>query len=257
MPATAAADEAEGAAPHQLCRLASHEGVRSREAVEGGTKHSHQSPKWRRRRRERGTRCEALNPKPTHDPHPHPDALNLSPGWQVVSYNVFVHACRAEGAWEAALEAMRWMREDGLPPDRVTFNSAIRVCRQAGKWAKVRQAGGGACDCQVASADGWFAWQAQEIFEEMQREGGVTPDSVTWSELIRGHTEAGQHLEAVGLFWRVRAGGERLTSLAYNAALMACARGRVGGEAERIWQDMREQRSVSSSQLLMVRFFQA
>ena len=52
---------------------------------------------------------------------------------------MFVHACGAEGGWKAALEAMRWMREDGLAPNHVTFNSAIRVCRQAGEWAKVRQ----------------------------------------------------------------------------------------------------------------------
>lgn len=93
----------------------------------------------------RPTSTPTPTPNPTHDPDPDLDSDALPPPpplvCQVMSYNVFVHACRGEGAWEAALQAMQWMREDGVAADRVTYNSAIRVCRQAGKWDKVRQAG--------------------------------------------------------------------------------------------------------------------
>ena len=52
----------------------------------------------------------------------------------VVSYSSAISACEKKGKWQEALHLLQFMQSKAVHPNDITCNSAISACELAGKW---------------------------------------------------------------------------------------------------------------------------
>ncbi|CAM9882463.1 unnamed protein product [Ectocarpus sp. 12 AP-2014] len=165
----------------------------------------------------------------------------------VFSYSAAITACGNCGEWRRALALLRVMREQGVPPNVVSYNAAAHACvGDQRKIGETRTNGNNG----VAEPRGRAAEEEEEeeeeeegwalilgLMEEMRAEG-VAPDVFTFTTAITACGKAGQWERALDLLEEMGGGGggddglrRRRTGVpiapdvaSINAAISACAR---------------------------------
>ncbi|EWM28661.1 Pentatricopeptide repeat containing protein [Nannochloropsis gaditana] len=109
------------------------------------------------------------------------------------------------------------MRDGGLTPDELNYNSAISACGKAAQWAHAirllrEMAVQGLCpDVRVA------------LLAEM-RDVGLVPNEVCYHSAVTACSEAGRWNEALFVLSEMVKQGLKPDAISYNAAVEACAK---------------------------------
>ncbi|CAM9959516.1 unnamed protein product, partial [Ectocarpus sp. 8 AP-2014] len=166
----------------------------------------------------------------------------------VFSYSAAITACGNCGEWRRALALLRVMREQGVPPNVVSYNAAAHACvGDQRKLGETRMNGNnGVAEPRGRAAEEEKEGEEEEeegwalvlgLMEEMRAEG-VAPDVFTFTTAITACGKAGQWERALDLLEEMGGGGDgddrlrrRRTGVliapdvaSINAAISACAR---------------------------------
>jgi len=117
---------------------------------------------------------------------------------------------------QKALAFYRRMRDEGIEATSVTFNSILDIVAR-----------------QLSEPD-----VLQEVIDDMCR-AGSTPDTVTYSILIKASCSEGQIQNALSLFRQFQRKGLPIDQVAVNTILLACSKAEQIEDAEDIFAEMR------------------
>jgi pentatricopeptide repeat protein len=99
----------------------------------------------------------------------------------VVSYNTLINGCIKSGDNVAALAHFQQMREAGIAPSEVSYTTLMKAFGQSGQPRLVHQ-----------------------VFEEMQADPRMRPDSVAWNVLIDSICQSDRMADAKSAFKRMK-----------------------------------------------------
>ncbi|XP_024518174.1 pentatricopeptide repeat-containing protein At3g57430, chloroplastic [Selaginella moellendorffii] len=147
----------------------------------------------------------------------------------VVSWNAMITAYAQHRHGREALELLKKMDLEGIPPSKVTFVSILDACASSGDLTRGRSAHSRAIatgfggDVNVnntlvsmygkcASLD-----EARKVFDEMP-----SRDLVSWNALAVEYSQHGCGKEALKLLWKMDLEGLKPDKISYTALLNAC-----------------------------------
>jgi len=132
-----------------------------------------------------------------------------------VTYGILLDGCINNSRVDRAAEVYDRMTREGCPMNLILYTTLIKGFARAGEVAK-----------------------AMQIYRQMRSEGGIAPDVVTFSILIKANCDAG-HLEAA-----LRLRGEMVElklkpdEVIFNNLLGGCVKESDATMAKRLYQDM-------------------
>lgn len=121
----------------------------------------------------------------------------------------------ARKPWKS-LALYRQMRQEGIEPTSVTYNSVLDVVAR-----------------QLSEAG-----VLQEVMDDMSK-AGVAPDSTTYSILTKASCNAGNVQNALAVFRRMHSSGLVVDHIACNTLLLACSKAEQIKDAEDVFEEMR------------------
>ncbi|KAL0371557.1 UNVERIFIED_CONTAM: Pentatricopeptide repeat-containing protein, chloroplastic [Sesamum angustifolium] len=168
------------------------------------------------------------------------NAVNEGYGNTVYAYSALISAYAKSGYcdeairvfenYKRALEIFDEMLQNGVQPDRITYNSLLAVCSGAGLWESARSL----FDEMVykgidqdiytyntlldAACSGGHMDVAFDIMAEMPAKN-ILPNEVTYSTMIRGCAKSGRLDRALNLFNEMKFAGIKLDRVSYNTLL--------------------------------------
>ncbi|CAO1947869.1 unnamed protein product [Urochloa humidicola] len=132
-----------------------------------------------------------------------------------VTYTTVISALVATGNMARAHAVLDEMAEDGVPPNRVTYNVLLKgYCQQL----------------QIS--------KARELFEEMVKGAGIQPDVVTYNTLMDGCVLTDDSAGALAFFNEMRSRGIAPSTVSYTTLMKAFA---VSGQpkmAHKVFEEM-------------------
>ncbi|CAM6013903.1 unnamed protein product [Sphagnum balticum] len=135
----------------------------------------------------------------------------------VVSYNTLINGCIKSGDNVAALAHFQQMREGGIAPSEVSYTTLMKAFGQNGQPRLVHQ-----------------------VFEEMQADPRMRPDSVAWNVLIDSICQSDRMADAKSAFKRMKEARLHPTVVTYTMLVKGFARAGMWGEALVLWNEIKE-----------------
>ncbi|MCO5581567.1 hypothetical protein L7F22_035455 [Adiantum nelumboides] len=152
----------------------------------------------------------------------------------VVSWNALIGGYAEKGQGQRALECLKYMEQEHIPPDAVTYLSILKACAMIGAVEKGKEVHdeisrkgmldhkivlGGALVDMYAKCGALL--QAQRVLEKLP-----SRDVALWNALITGYAQKGQGHEALQCYNHMQREGISPTPVTYVCVLKAC--GMVG-----------------------------
>ncbi|CAM9250790.1 unnamed protein product [Hapterophycus canaliculatus] len=116
-----------------------------------------------------------------------------------VTFNTAIKAVSSSGQCEKAFSLLAEMKKEGLKPDQISYTGVLSACGQAGEWRA-----------------------ALRLLKHM-REAEVGPNVYNYSAAMDACGKAGRHGEALALLRDMRSTGVRADTTCYNACINACS----------------------------------
>ncbi|KAG0470553.1 hypothetical protein HPP92_017253 [Vanilla planifolia] len=149
----------------------------------------------------------------------------------IISYNAVIDACGKGGEdIDVTIEFFREMLQDGICPDRRTFNSLLAGCSRAGRLEDARILFDEMIDVGIGRdiytyntfidvlCKGGNMELAVEVIPDMLA-NNVQPNVVTYSTLMDGYAKLERHDKALNLYMEMRLLGMQLDRVCYNTLL--------------------------------------
>eukprot|EP00960_Hanusia_phi_P040678 754584-Hanusia_phi.AAC.2 len=127
-----------------------------------------------------------------------------------------------EGQWEAAMQVLEKIKEEGLAPTRVSYNAAMSALTKNGRWTEA-----------LAMFDSVFS-QAQSG----SKVRGMRPDTVTYSTAISACAKGGQWQRAMSLYEDMEVKGIQPNEFTFAALITACEKGGQARKAFEVFEQM-------------------
>ncbi|XP_020581196.1 pentatricopeptide repeat-containing protein At2g31400, chloroplastic [Phalaenopsis equestris] len=148
-----------------------------------------------------------------------------------ISYNAVIDACGKGGVdFEVTVGFYREMLQDGILPDRKTFNSLLAGCSHVGRLEDARILFDEMIDLGIGRdiytyntfidvlCKGGNMEFAVDVIPDMVA-NNVLPNVVTYSTLMDGYAKLDRHEEALNLYMEMKSLGIQLDRVCYNTLL--------------------------------------
>ncbi|CAM9264632.1 unnamed protein product [Laminaria digitata] len=158
------------------------------------------------------------------------------PRADVFTWSGAMTACIEGGCWERVVGMLEDMRGDGVPPNLINFNLAVKALGRGGDWERATSILGEMKSVGVAPDERTFSaaieacgrggcWErAVSLMDDMRREG-LVPDELTYSTVIAACDRAGAWDVALMMLDEAREqDGEGANVFAYTSAISACGK---------------------------------
>lgn len=167
-----------------------------------------------------------------------------------ISYNAVIDACGKGGVdLEVTVGFYREMLQNGICPDRKTFNSLLAGCSHAGRLEDARILFDEMIDlgigrdiytyntfidvlCKAGNLE-----FAINVFSDMLT-NNVQPNVVTYSTLMDGYAKLDRHDEALDLYMEMKSLGFQLDRICYNTLLSIYVKSGRNEEISRVCEEM-------------------
>ncbi|CAM9219017.1 unnamed protein product, partial [Scytosiphon promiscuus] len=126
----------------------------------------------------------------------------------VISFNSAIGACASGGKWEAALQLLELMPSEGVTPDLMTYNIALDACVKGGQW-----------EMAMSLFEELVVLSSGDDGDENLR-----PDLYTYNTLMTVFSNAGMLPRALELLEEAKAGGLSPDVVTYSTLIRACER---------------------------------
>ncbi|CAM6030470.1 unnamed protein product [Sphagnum balticum] len=167
------------------------------------------------------------------------------PRRDVISWTAMISACMQHGLGKEAINLFWQMEQEGVKPDKVTFNTVLNACASLAVLDKGRQVH--ACIIEAGFERDVFVGNA---LVDMYSKAGSLQDAreafdnislrdvVSWSTMILAYAQHGHGQEALQLFEQMQQEGVKPDLITFMGVLSACSNVGLVDEGQRYFQSM-------------------
>ncbi|CAK9856717.1 unnamed protein product, partial [Sphagnum jensenii] len=167
------------------------------------------------------------------------------PRRDVISWTAMISACAQHGLGKEAISLFWQMEQEGVKPDKVTFNTVLNACASLAVLDKGRQVhaciieAGFERDVFVGNALVDMYSKAGSLEDARQAFDNISlRDVVSWSTMILAYAQHGHGQEALQLFEQMQEEGVKPDLITFMGVLSACSNVGLVDEGQRYFQSM-------------------
>ncbi|CAM6034992.1 unnamed protein product [Sphagnum compactum] len=167
------------------------------------------------------------------------------PRRDVISWTAMISAYTQHGLGKEAINLFWQMEQEGVKPDKVTFNTVLNACASLAVLDKGRQVhaciieGGFERDVFVGNALVDMYSKAGSLEDARQAFDNISlRDVVSWSTMILAYAQHGHGQEALQLFEQMQQEGVKPDLITFMGVLSACSNVGLVDEGQRYFQSM-------------------
>jgi pentatricopeptide repeat protein len=176
----------------------------------------------------------------------------------VVSWNALISGYVHHGLVDEALNSFRWMGEQSILPDAVTFVGILKGCGSIESSRMGEEIHSKVCHEGFLQTNIVFATalvdmyakcmmlkRAQEVFDHLPER-----NAISWNALISGYTQSGHCDEALECFKRMQEEGFGPDAIAFSCILKACGSMGLVEKGKEIHAEVEVQHSMENNLML-------
>jgi pentatricopeptide repeat protein len=167
------------------------------------------------------------------------------PRRDAISWTAMISACAQHGLGKEAINLFWQMEQEGVKPDKVTFNTVLNACASLAVLDKGRQVhaciikAGFERDVFVGNALVDMYSKAGSLEDARQAFDNISlRDVVSWSTMILAYAQHGHGQEALQLFEQMQQEGVKPDLITFMGVLSACSNVGLVDEGQRYFQSM-------------------